>query len=334
MTSFTSRLLLPKGTSVRPLVTRSCVVRGKRVHVFCGEPGEIVQAARDIYGRLTVRFERSEGAEISYLPHEVVPVDPQSQPCPFDLRANIVMKVRIGSHAHGIARDDSDDDFRGVFISPADLHWSMHETPRRIEYLQEGVDEIYYEIGGFVRRLLTGDPMVLETLFSELVEEADDLGHYIRSQRQRFLTRPALMGFPYFLREQMRDLNRRQRRGKAVKPKALMHSVRLALSGLRALQTGEMTLEAREHADELIAIREGQWHFERVNQRVYELLREFENSLDESSLPEEPAIDAADHLLVVARAAFAKRWLEANPLPFGSRPKQPKVETRATGQLF
>lgn len=308
MTSgFTHRLLLQAGTRVRPLVTRSCVIRGKRTHVFCGEPGEVVQEARDIYARMVVRFEG--GAEIGYLPHEIVPLDKEAAECPFNLRDCIVLKTRIGSHAHGIARGDSDDDFRGVFVSPSELHWCLNQTPRRIEYLQEGLDEIYYEIGGFVRRLLTGDPMVIETLFSNLIEQKDHVGDYLLSRRQEFLTRPALMGFPYFLRTQMKDLNRRRRRGKFVKPKALMHSLRLALSGLRALQTGEMTLEARENAEDLIAIREGKWTFEHVNQAVHECLREFERSLDESPLPEQPAMTAADDCLVYCRGEFARRWL-------------------------
>ena len=120
------------------------------------------------------------------------------------------------------------------------------------------------------------------------------------------------MGFPYFLRNQMKDYNRRNRRGKPVKAKGLMHSLRLAVAARRALETGEFTLEARENADTFVAIREGKWTFERVNQAVHFELRHFEDALDDSPLPEQPATEAADQILIFARAEFARRWLEKN----------------------
>jgi len=314
---FQQRMLLPAGTKVRPLVSRTCTVGGKRSQIFSGHPGVIIRSAKDVYSRLLVRFD-DEGAELAYLPHEVVPIDAGAE-CPFDLRSAIVLKTRIGSHAHGIAHEESDDDIRGVFVSPSDLHWALHYTPRRIEFLQDGLDELYYEIGGFVRRLLTGDPMAMETLFSDLVLEADEVGQFLIDQRQRFLTRPALLGFPIFLRDQMRKLNRKDRKGHRVKSKALMHSLRLAISGLRALETGELTLEAREYADIFVEIREGEWAFERVNQEVHRCLRRFDEVLNDSPLPAEPATIAADDCLIYSRGHFARRWIEKNPTIFKDR---------------
>lgn len=306
--AFFDKLLLPAGSRVMPLVTRMSTAGGRRVQIFSGEPGEIVEPAQSVYDELTVEFQ--SGALVRYMPHEVVPFDPDS--CPFNLRDSIVLQTRIGSHAHGIAHEDSDDDFRGVFVAPSDTHWSLSHTPRRIEYLREGIDELYYEIGGFVRRLLTGEPMAVETLFSHRIEYANDVGKYLVARRQEFLTKPALLGFPMFVRNQMRDYYGRHRKNKHVKPKGLMHTLRLAIAGRRAVQTGEMTLEAREFADDLVAIREGKWHFEKVNQTVHATIRDMENAFDKSVLPDDPAVHVADDCLIYARGWQAQRWLAAN----------------------
>ncbi len=289
-----------------PLLSRRCMVAGAGGQIFSGEPGVVIRRAQDVYGSLLVRF--GNGAVVRYLPHEVVAVN--QSVCPFRLREGVVLATRIGSHAHGIARPDSDDDVRGVFVAPPDLQWSLMATPRRIEYLRHGgLDELYYEIEGFVRRILTGDPMAVETLFSNLVVEKNEVGEYLLSRRQEFLTRPMMLGFPGFLRQAARKFHTQARKGKPQKPKALMHWIRLALSALRAVETGELTLEAREHADLLIEVRDGRWSYNRVYEEVYRIMRQLRDALDDSPLPSKPAICMADECLIFARAWAARKWL-------------------------
>jgi hypothetical protein len=61
-----------------------------------------------------------------------------------DLRPLIIYRCRVGSHAFGLATDDSDDDLRGIYLPPARLHWSLFKLPEQLEFAEGGNDEVYW----------------------------------------------------------------------------------------------------------------------------------------------------------------------------------------------
>lgn len=75
---------------------------------------------------------------------------------------DIIFKVLVGSHAYGTNIEGSDKDYKGVYIqSPEDVL----ENGYREQY-EVSKDETYYEIRRFIELCCTGNPTMLEVLYS------------------------------------------------------------------------------------------------------------------------------------------------------------------------
>ena len=49
------------------------------------------------------------------------------------LFSRVILRVVVGSRAYGLAEPESDTDRRGVFLPPAELHWSLYGVPEQID---------------------------------------------------------------------------------------------------------------------------------------------------------------------------------------------------------
>jgi hypothetical protein len=80
-----------------------------------------------------------------------------------DLEKNdlILLKVRSGSHAYGLATPTSDEDFRGVFYLPRDQFFGLEYVAQVSDATN---DEVYYELGRFLELLTKANPTALEVL--------------------------------------------------------------------------------------------------------------------------------------------------------------------------
>jgi len=47
----------------------------------------------------------------------------------FDLESVIIYRCVVGSRAYGLDNAESDTDRRGIYLAPADLHWSLFGAP-------------------------------------------------------------------------------------------------------------------------------------------------------------------------------------------------------------
>jgi hypothetical protein len=90
------------------------------------------------------------------------------------------------------------------------------------------------------------------------------------------------------------------------KPKHAMHMVRLLLSGLHALRSGEILVDVGEHREELLTIRRGEKTFAQVQERAQELEKQFQEALPATVLPEKPDEERVDQFLIRARFAGCK----------------------------
>lgn len=80
-----------------------------------------------------------------------------------DLEDNglILLKVRSGSQAYGLATPASDEDFRGVFYLPRDQFYGLDYIAQISDATN---DEVYYELGRFIELLTKANPTALEVL--------------------------------------------------------------------------------------------------------------------------------------------------------------------------
>lgn len=91
-----------------------------------------------------------------------------------------ILKVLVGSHAHGLATQDSDRDYRSVFVNPTEDMFKLGFKPPGTRWATGQMDETGWEVGPFLTLATQGHPLVLET-FVAPIEHADAWGHRLRS---------------------------------------------------------------------------------------------------------------------------------------------------------
>src|SRR5690606_7700822 len=99
----------------------------------------------------------------------------------------VIYRCVVGSRAFGLATEDSDTDRRGIYLPPAELHWSLYGVPGQLE--NDANQEAYWELQKFLVMALKGNPNILECLYSPLVELATPLAEELLAMREAFLSR-------------------------------------------------------------------------------------------------------------------------------------------------
>ncbi len=99
---------------------------------------------------------------------------------PLPLLPHTIVKVLVGSHAHGLATSDSDRDYRSVFVMPTEDMFQLGFKPPGTQWTQGKTDETAWEVGAFLTLATQSHPLVLETFLAPIVE-ADVWGHRLRS---------------------------------------------------------------------------------------------------------------------------------------------------------
>ena len=167
---------------------------GGRVVHPSGAVGVIVRAPRDRAHSYRVRF--VDGFEAA-LHHDNLMLLAEykqgvindsnkvlSTHCLFD---RVIYRCVIGSRAFGLDTEDSDTDHRGVYLPPADLHWSLYGVPEQLE--NEDTQEAYWELQKFLIMALKGNPNILECLYTPIVEHVTPLAQELLDMRSSFLSR-------------------------------------------------------------------------------------------------------------------------------------------------
>jgi predicted nucleotidyltransferase len=218
-----------------------------------------------------------------------------------DVSAYVIYRVLVGSRAFGLSVDTSDEDRRGIFLPPADWHWSLTKPPEQVESFAPGVEEVDWEIEKFLRLALQANPSILETLWSPVVLFSDEIGDELRAMRGCFLSRHLYRTYSGYVLSQFKLIHKGFATNRHYKPKHAMHLIRLLHSGIHALTEGEIRVDVREHRDELLAIRRGEVPFEEVQKRALELDRVFQEAFARTMLPERPDSERVNRFLIAAR---------------------------------
>src|SRR6059058_727082 len=128
-------ILVPVGTQV---VTHLDVKnRAGDVLFVAGAIGVIVKQPVDPTHAYRVRF--MDGTEITLKRPEFAihkhfqnPLAPDSADT-HNLYQYVIFRCIVGSRAYGLDHENSDVDRRGIYLPPADLHWSMFGIPEQLE---------------------------------------------------------------------------------------------------------------------------------------------------------------------------------------------------------
>lgn len=219
-----------------------------------------------------------------------------------DLYGSVILRVVVGSRAYGLDGPDSDIDLRGVYLPPADAHWSLAGVPEQLEH--DTRDEVYWELEKFLTLALKANPNILECLFTPHVEEATPIGEELLAMREAFLSKLVYQTYNGYVMSQFKRVHQRIQAGRPAKPKHMMHLVRLLLSGIEALETGAIRIEVDAHRHRLLAIRDGETPWDEVDAWRLDLHRRFDAAYASTDLPERPDYRRANDFLLRARRAM------------------------------
>lgn len=272
------------------------------VVVDAPESNDRAYLVRFLDGReLTVKF-----GELLVRKHDAADVTVTPGP---DVTAFVVLRVVLGSRAFGLSTESSDEDRRGVFLPPADWHWSLVKPPEQVELFAPGVEETVWELEKFLRLALQANPNILEVLWSPLVLHADEIGTELRRLRTAFLSKRLFQTYSGYVLSQFRLMRKGFERNGTYKVKHAMHLLRLLHSGTHAMRERDIRVDVAEHREELLAVRRGERTFEEVAARALELNAEFEKAFQATELPDRPDFERVNAFLVSARrrAALGER---------------------------
>jgi predicted nucleotidyltransferase len=218
-----------------------------------------------------------------------------------DLFERVIYRCIVGSRAYGLDTADSDTDRRGIYLPPAELHWSLYGVPEQLE--NEATQEAYWEIQKFIILALKANPNVLECLYSPLVETKTTLAEELLQMRTSFLSRLVYQTYNGYVMSQFKKMQADLRNQGQVKWKHVMHLIRLLLSGIVVLREGYVPVRVDQHREQLLAIRRGEIPWLEVEKWRLSLHREFEAAFEQTKLADRPNYERANTFLIKARQA-------------------------------
>ena len=302
-------LIVPVGTQVVTLVEARGRGGGGRV---CprGAVGEITSAPQDNSHAYHVRF--PDGTEAALRRHEFAVrkhhqagglLHAEDGLSDFNLYEHVIYSCVTGSRAYGLDHGGSDTDRRGIYLAPAEMHWSLYGVPEQLE--NKGAEECYWELQKFLVLALKANPNVLECLYTPLVERATAPALELLAMRSAFLSKLVYQTYNGYVMSQFKKLEQDLRNRGEVRWKHAMHLVRLLLQGIHVLREGVLPVRVGRHRDRLLAVRRGEVAWEEVNRWRLALHGEFDAAFAETRLPERPDYERVNAFLVRARRSAA-----------------------------
>ncbi len=220
----------------------------------------------------------------------------------YDLYQHVIYRCVTGSRAYGLEREGSDTDRRGIYLPPADMHWSLFGVPEQLE--NKDTEEAYWELQKFIVLALKANPNILECLYSPLVEHVEPIAQELLDHREMFLSKLIYQTYNRYVMSQFKKLKNKLERDGTVKWKHAMHLIRLLRSGITVLNEGFVAVRVDEALrEELWAIRDGEYDWEEVDAMRLDLHKQFDAAFESTDLPERPDYAAANSYLVRARRA-------------------------------
>lgn len=282
------------------------VLRGDRQSG--GKVGVIVGSPVDPFHAYRVRW--VDGQEQSLNRAELEPLKfiqsagmrrPESADAAQSLERHVIYRCIVGSRAYGLEHESSDIDTRGIYVPPAEDHWSLFGVAEQIE--SDEAQSCYWEIQKFLTLALKANPNILECLYTPLVQHADERAQELLEMRAAFLSRLIYRTYNGYVLSQFKKLEQDLRARGALRWKHAMHLIRLLLAGIVALREGHVPVRVEQHREALLEIKHGARTWDEVNAWRLRLHGEFEDAHSATTLPERPDDPQVNALLVRIR-----RW--------------------------
>ena len=214
----------------------------------------------------------------------------------------IIYRCLVGSQAYGLSVDESDTDRRGIYLPPANAHWSLPGVPEQLE--SSPTEETYWELEKFVRLALKANPNVLECLYTPLVTYATPLAEELRTLRGAFLSKLVYQTYNGYVMSQFKKMRKSLERSGDIRWKHAMHLIRLLISGITILEKEEVPVGVGDLRAQLLTIKQGEMTWEEVDAWRLDLHRRFDAAYERTDLPDRADYDVANAFLIKARQSM------------------------------
>lgn len=175
----------------------------------------------------------------------------------------IILKTLVGSQAHGLAEENSDYDYRGVFVQPTSEILKLSGNYKQNSWFEGKEDQTMYEIGHFLHLATKCNPSILE-VFKGPIQRCTKLNQHKVLRRElvdlfQYVWNPvdsfnAFVGYSNNQRKKL--LDKKDNRG----PKFACAYLRTLYNLEQLLLTGDFTLDVTHNPtlfNRLKKIREG-----------------------------------------------------------------------------
>ena len=296
-------LIIPVGTQVVSRIE----VKNKQDRVLClqGGLGVIIQSPTDNSHAYRIRLPND--VEITLRRHEFSIRKHFQQGLQYaqdtlaelNLYDYVIYRCVVGSRAFGLDNKNSDTDLRGIYLPPADIHWSLYGIPEQLE--NDANQECYWELQKFIILALKANPNILECLYTPMVQKSTPIAEELLANKEIFLSQLVYQTYNGYIMSQFKKMEQDIRTKGEVRLKHAMHLIRLLLSGITVLKHGFVPVRVEEYREELLAIRNGTMAWDEVNKWRLSLHQEFDSAKTKTTLPERPDYERANAFLIKAR---------------------------------
>lgn len=310
-THFHEKLILSPGTQVVILID-ACDSVGNCQHPK-GSVGVVVRSPTSEVPSYRIRF--MDMYEDNFEPNQVVLLAKFKEDAASgesnqhldrdDLYQYVIYRCVVGSRAYGLDTEESDIDYRGIYLPPADVHWSLLGVPEQLECFE--TQEAYWELEKFLTLALKANPNILESLYTPLVELTTPIAEELLAMREAFLSKLLYQTFNGYVSSQFKKMQKDIENHGSVKWKHVMHLIRLLLSGITALKERTVPVQIDQHRDVLLSIKRGEVPWEEVEPWRVQLHKDFDTAFQTSSLPDLPDFARANEFLIRARRSMVGR---------------------------
>lgn len=225
------------------------------------------------------------------------------------MKMHTLLKVLIGSRAHGVHDEDSDYDFRGVFVINTKelLKIGNQNIPKQVGVIDKKMDDTSWEIGKFLNLAVKCNPTILEVFRAPVMEFETEFGSQIQDLFQYVWNSDgvynACMGYALDQKKKLQKYAIPEHRRKNTKFASAY--IRMLYLGHQILREGDFRLNLEDSPifEQIKKYRAGEYTVSEVIKSGEEWETELKDAYEDNS-NKETDIDKVNEFLLNVREAY------------------------------